>query len=92
MNKYEIIDSNTGEIVEFETSVDIDLLEQYNQWVVENKLNQPTFDPKEFALYKEREAAVKNVKRAISMIEQYRNVEWPVEMVDSLLGILRDEE
>ena len=92
MNKYEIIDSDTGEIVEFETKVDISLLEEYNQWVINHKLSPPTYSPQEFALFKERENAVRNVKRAISMIEDYSDVDWPEEMVKALLGILRDEE
>ena len=92
-NSYEIINPNTGEIVSFETSVDIDLLEAYNGWVVENKLNPPTYSPAEYAQYLEVQSAVKSVQKALEFIGFYNNgTSFHPDMIDSLERILKNEE
>lgn len=93
MPKHEVVNMLTGEVMEFETSVDIQLLEDYNRWVVDNKLNPPTYSPQEYALYLEAEQAKKNLSRAIEMVEKYNmGTQWSPQMLDSLLRILKDEE
>jgi hypothetical protein len=94
MSKYEVVDTITGELIEFETKVDIDLLEEYNRWVVNNKLNPPTYSPKEYAVYLEAETMKKQVAKAVEMIEYYlqSGTVWAPEMVEKLLRILKDEE
>jgi hypothetical protein len=84
----------TGEVIEFETSVDIQLLEDYNRWVVDNKLNPPTYSPQEYALHLESEQAKKTLANAIEMVEYYStgNTPWGTEVVSKLLRILKDEE
>jgi uncharacterized membrane protein len=92
-NSYEIINPNTGEIVSFETSVDIDLLEEYNKWVIENKLNPPTYSPAEFARHIEIEATLKNVVKALEFIGFYKKgTAFHPDMVDTLERILKNEE
>lgn len=93
MNSYEMVDPNTGEMIEFETTVDIALIQDYNRWVVENKINPPQFSPIEYAKYVEDEKRKVNVESAIKLIEFYnKEVLWEPEMVDSILRILRNEE
>jgi len=93
MNSYEMVDPNTGEMIEFETSVDIELIQDYNRWVVENKINPPQFSPVEYAKYIEDEKRKINVESAIKMIEFYnKEALWEPAMIDSLLRILRNEE
>lgn len=94
MSKYEVVDMLTGEVMEFETKVDIDLLEEYNRWVVDNKLNPPTYSPKEYAMYLESESAKKQLEKAIEMAEHYATgkTPWGEEVVAKLLRILKDEE
>ena len=94
MGKYEMVNMLTGEVGEFETKVDIELLEEYNRWVVDNKLNPPTYSPKEYAIYLESEAMKEQVAKAIDMIEYYLQsaTPWAPEMVEKLLRILKDEE
>lgn len=93
MNSYEMVDPNTGEMIEFETSVDIELIQDYNRWVVENKINPPQFSPVEYAKYIEDEKRKINVESAIKMIEFYnKEALWEPAMMDSLLRILRNEE
>jgi hypothetical protein len=84
----------TGEVIEFETSVDIQLLEDYNRWVVDNKLNPPTYSPQEYALHLESEQAKKTLANAIEMVQYYStgNTPWGAEVVSKLLRILKDEE
>ena len=94
MAEYEVVDMLTGEIMKFETKVDIDLLEEYNRWVVDNKLNPPTYSPKEYAIYLESEKAKVQLAKAIEMMEYYlqSGTVWAPEMVEKLLRILKDEE
>lgn len=93
MSSYEMIDPNTGEMIEFETTVDIALIQDYNRWVVENKINPPQFSPIEYAKYVEDERRKVNVESAIKLIEFYnKEALWEPEMMDSLLRILRNEE
>jgi hypothetical protein len=65
--KYHITNPTTGEIEEFETTVDIDLLEEYNGWVIENKLNPPTYSPQEYAKYLE----LKQAKDLLAKVREY---------------------
>jgi len=92
--KHEVVNMLTGEVIEFETSVDIQLLEDYNRWVVDNKLNPPTYSPQEYALHLESEQAKKTLANAIEMVEYYStgNTPWGTEVVSKLLRILKDEE
>lgn len=93
MSSYEMVDPNTGEMIEFETTVDIELIQDYNRWVVENKINPPQFSPMEYAKYIEDEKRKVNVESAIKMIEFYNKESlWEPEMIDALLRILRNEE
>ena len=94
MPKHEVVNMLTGEVIEFETSVDIQLLEDYNRWVVDNKLNPPTYSPQEYALHLESEQAKKTLANAIEMVEYYStgNTPWGTEVVSKLLRILKDEE
>lgn len=93
MSNYEIVDPITGEMKEFSTNVDIDLIQDYNRWVVENRMNPPQFSPLEYAQYIEAENRKEAIEKAIAMIEQYnKGTLWEPEMLDELLGILRNEE
>lgn len=88
-----MVDPNTGEMIEFETTVDIALIQDYNRWVVENKINPPQFSPVEYAKYIEDEKRKVAIEKAITMIERYNHATvWEPEMIDSLLRILRNEE
>jgi hypothetical protein len=91
--KYEVVDDKTGEVIEFETKVDIDLLQQYNDWVIENKLNPPTYTPKDYAIYLEGENAKKQLAKAIEMAEFYnKGTVWDQSVIEGLLRIMRNEE
>lgn len=95
MGEYEVVDMLTGEIMKFETKVDIDLLEEYNRWVVDNKLNPPTYSPQEYAMYLEAESAKRAVSKAIEMLEFYTQdkvTPWHPDMIERLLRILKDAE
>lgn len=93
MAKYEVVDDKTGEVIEFETKVDIDLLQQYNDWVIENKLNPPTYTPKDYAIYLEGENAKRQLAKAIEMAEFYnKGTVWDQSVVEGLLRIMRNEE
>ena len=94
MPKHEIVNMLTGEIMEFETTIDIQLLEDYNRWVVDNKLNPPTYSPQEYAIYLESEKAKEQLAKAVEMVEYYStgNTPWGKEVVSKLLRILKDEE
>jgi hypothetical protein len=90
--KYEVTNMQTGEIEEIETSVDLDLLQQYNEWVVEQKLNPPKYSPREYAEYVEIQQLKANVLKAIDMINKYDyNVPWTPEMVASIREILEND-
>ena len=93
MSSYEIVNMITGEVTQFETKVDIDLLEEYNRWVVDNKLNPPKYSPQEYAMHLESENAKQALAKAIEMVEFYhKGTHWNEEMVESLLKVLRNEE
>jgi hypothetical protein len=94
MPKHEIVNMLTGEIMEFETTIDIQLLEDYNRWVVDNKLNPPTYSPQEYAIHLESEKAKVQLAKAVEMVEYYStgNTPWGAEVVSKLLRILKDEE
>lgn len=93
MAEYEMINMLTGEVETFNTQVDISLIEDYNRWVVENKINPPTFSPAEYAQYIENIKRKQAVDEVIEKIEFYnKGPNWTKEMVDSILRILRNEE
>lgn len=94
MGEYEFVDQQTGELKSIETKVDIYLIQEYNEWVIENSLNPPKFGPVEFAEYVQTRDRLKALDRGLEMIEQYRGQEvaWSSEMLQSLVRILRNEE
>jgi hypothetical protein len=72
MSEYEIINEETGEIEVFKTSIDIQQLEDYNQWKIEQMLNPPTYSPKEYAEHVESERAkliLSKVRDYISLVD-----------------------
>jgi hypothetical protein len=72
MSEYEIINEETGEIEVFKTSIDIQQLEDYNQWKIEQMLNPPTYSPKEYAEHVESERAkliLSKLKDYISLVD-----------------------
>jgi hypothetical protein len=92
--KYHITNPTTGEIEEFETTVDIDLLEEYNGWVIENKLNPPTYSPQEYAKYLE----LKQAKDLLAKIRDYisdaveERVLSGLEVLENVREMLDNEE
>lgn len=94
MGEYEFVDQQTGELKSIETKVDINLIQEYNEWVIENSLMPPKYGPVEFAEYVQTRDRLKALDRGLEMIERYRGVEvaWTPEMVQSLVRILRNEE
>lgn len=72
MSEYEIVNEETGEIEVFKTSIDIQQLEDYNQWKIEQMLNPPSYSPKEYAEHVESEKAkliLSKVKDYISLVD-----------------------
>lgn len=67
MAEYEMVNEETGEIESFKTSVNIQQLEDYNQWKIEQMLNPPTYSPQEYANYIESQKA----KDLLSKVKQY---------------------
>lgn len=94
MTSYEFVDQQTGELKSIETKVDIDLIQEYNEWVIENSLNPPKYGPVEFAEFVQTRDRLKALDRGLEMIEQYRGSElsWSADMMQSLVRILRNEE
>lgn len=91
--KFENVNFETGEIEEFETSVDLTLLEEYNEWVTERKLFPPQSTPREYAEYVEAKLLKENVSKAIAIIEKYSFIESiPMPILDKVIRILRNEE
>jgi len=91
--KYETVNPNTGEIDSFETDVDIKLLEDYNGWVIENKLNPPTYSPQEYAKFLETKNNATAVSKALEYLEFYnKGTLLSKEMLDHLVRILKNEE
>lgn len=92
--KYHITNPTTGEIEEFETTVDIDLLQEYNGWVIENKLNPPTYSPQEYARYLQTKNALEANEKAIAYADRNLRlgVQMDSEMIQTLIRILKDEE
>jgi hypothetical protein len=72
VSEYEIVNEETGEIEVFKTSIDIQQLEDYNQWKIEQMLNPPSYSPKEYAEHVESEKAkliLSKVKDYISLVD-----------------------
>lgn len=91
--KYHITNPTTGEIETFETTVDIDLLEEYNAWIIEHKLNPPTYSPQEYAKYLETKKALLALQRGIEYAQKYNvGAQWDAHMIESLLRILKNEK
>ena len=91
--KFENVNFETGEIEEFETSVDLKLLEEYNEWVTERKLFPPQSTPREYAEYIEAKRLKENVSKAIAVIEKYSFMDsLPAEVFEKVIRILRNEE
>lgn len=67
MADYEIVNEETGEIESFKTSVNIQQLEDYNQWKIEQMLNPPTYSPQEYANHVETQRA----KDLLAKVSQY---------------------
>lgn len=94
MNSYEFVDQQTGELKSIETKVDINLIQEYNEWVIENSLMPPKYGPVEFAEYVQTRDRLKALERGLEMIEKYHGseVSWSPDMMQSLVRILRNEE
>lgn len=94
MSSYEFIDPQSGEIKSVETSVDIELLHEYTEWVIEGKLNPPEYTPVEFAKFVETRERLKALDRGLEMLEFYAkdNTPWSSELLQTLVRILRNEE
>jgi hypothetical protein len=87
---YEMVDPRTGEVKFIETVVDIGPLKAYNEWVIENKLNPPRFEPEDYARYMEGVDLRKRVDNVLDFIETYDvGSPWPLQ---SIKKILTDEE
>lgn len=67
MAEYEVVNEETGEIESFKTSVNIQQLEDYNQWKIEQMLNPPTYSPQEYAKYVELQKS----KDLLTKVRQY---------------------
>ena len=94
MSSYDFVDPDSGEIKSLETKVDIELIHEYTEWVIEGKLNPPQYTPIEFARFVETRERLRALDRGLEMIEQYHASEapWSVDMMQSLVRILRNEE
>jgi hypothetical protein len=91
--KYHITNPTTGEIEEIETEVDIGLLEEYNAWVIDNKLNAPTYSPQEFAKYLETKKALLGLQRGLEYAQKYNSsAQLEPHMIETLVRILKNEE
>lgn len=72
---------------------DIALLEAYNEWVIDQKLNPPRYTPGEYAEHLRHLRNEQIIENALEMIGKYhKGIDWTPEMIEALLGILRDEK
>jgi hypothetical protein len=94
LSSYEFVDPQSGEIKSLETKVDIDLIQEYNEWVIEGKLNPPDYSPIEFAKFVQTRERLKALDRGLEMLDFYakENTSWSPELLQSLVRILRNEE
>lgn len=94
MNKYEIVNQQTGEIELFETNVDIDLIEAYTDWRVNNQLYPPQYTPQEYAEYLSLTGARQKVEKALDYISKLidDNDGLSVYELEELEEILRNEK
>jgi hypothetical protein len=91
--RFEDVNYETGEIEEFETSVDLDLLQEYNDWVMERKLHPPQATPREYAEYIEAKQLKDNVEKAIAVLQRYNMAEsLPISIFNDVLDILNGED
>lgn len=94
MSEYEFVDDQSGEIKSIETTVDIELLQEYTEWVIEQKLNPPDYSPIEFAKYVHTRERLKALDRGLEMLDFYAKdgVPWNSDLLQKLVRILRNEE
>lgn len=93
MADYEIVNEETGEIESFKTSINIQQLEDYNQWKVEQMLNPPTYSPQEYAKHIESEQAKDLLRKIRIYIEDNANegVLSGLEMLEIVAEMLNEE-
>jgi hypothetical protein len=90
--EYEVINPSTGEIESFETTVDVRLLEDYNSWVIGNKLSPPTYSPQEYAKYLETQKKILAVQMALEYLSFYnKGMPMETDMIDHVIKILKSE-
>ena len=94
MSEYEFVDGESGEIKSIETTIDIQLLQDYTEWVIEQKLNPPDYSPIEFAKYVETQERLRALDRGLEMLDFYAKdgTPWSSELLQKLVRILRNEE
>ncbi len=94
MSSYEFVDAQSGEIKSIETTIDIQLLQEYTEWVIEQKLNPPDYSPVEFAKYVETRERLNALDRGLEMLDFYAKdgMNWNSELLQKLVRILRNEE
>ena len=92
-HSYEMIDPRTGEVTVVETVIDIGPLKAYNEWVIENKLNPPRFEPEDYARHLEGVKLRESVDEVLAYIDTYEPVPgWPSDMPLHIKKMLTDEE
>ena len=93
MPEYELVNYATGELETFETSIDLTVLKAYNEWVVEKRLNPPTFSPEEFAREMEDFRLRASVNNVIEYLDKYTMAEAiPSTIVKHAIVLLRGEK
>lgn len=90
---YEMVDPRTGEVQFVETVIDIGPLKAYNEWVIENKLSPPRFEPEDYARFMEGVKLQEAVGKVLDLIAVYEDVPgWPEDFPLMIKKILTDEE
>lgn len=90
---YEMVDPRTGEVKFVETVIDIGPLKAYNEWVIENKLNPPRFEPEDYAHYLEGVRLRENVDKVLDYIKTYEfSGSWPNSIGLDIRRLLTGEE
>lgn len=78
MHNYEILNYDTGEYEQVETSIDIKLINDFNEWRINSKLNPPKYSPDEFVQYLENTRNKEKIAKAVEILEKYSVLEYPV--------------